>query len=66
MKYASPAVTYHSEDMANVKVFFKIGQTSRSRSQGQKLCYQHKGLVIRNAYELGQLYHLSFQRYGQH
>jgi hypothetical protein len=27
-----------------------VGQTSRSRSQSQKLRYQYKGLVIRNTY----------------
>ena len=36
--------------MANVKVFSKVGQTSRSRSQGKKLWYQLKGLVIRNTH----------------
>jgi hypothetical protein len=38
MKYESP-ITYHSKDMTNVKVF-EVGQTSRSRSQGQKVWYQ--------------------------
>jgi hypothetical protein len=38
MKYESP-ITYHSKDMANVS-FCKVGQISRSRSQGQKCCYQ--------------------------
>ena len=33
-----------------VKVFFKVGQTSRSRSQGQKLLYHVKGLVTRNTH----------------
>ena len=28
--------------------FSKVGQTSRSRSQGQKLWYRVKGLVTRN------------------
>ena len=36
--------------MAKVKVFFKVGQTSRSRSQGQKFWYPWKGLVTRNVY----------------
>jgi hypothetical protein len=27
-----------------------VGQTSRSRSQGKKLWYQYKGLVIRNTH----------------
>ena len=30
--------------------FFKVGQTSRSRSQGQQLWYQVKGFVTRNIY----------------
>ena len=30
--------------------FFKIGQTSRSRSRGQKLWYHVKGLVTRNTH----------------
>ena len=33
--------------MANVKVFFKVGQRSWSRSQVQNLWYRWKGLVIR-------------------
>ena len=33
--------------MANVKVFSKVGQRSRSRSQVQNLWYRWKGLVIR-------------------
>ena len=37
--------------MAKVKVFFsKVGQTSRSRSQGQQLWYHMKGLVTRNTH----------------
>ena len=36
--------------MAKVKVFSKVGQTSRSRSQGEKLWYHMKGLVTRNAH----------------
>ena len=36
--------------MAKVKVFFKEGQTSRSRSQGQKLWYHMKGLVTVNTH----------------
>ena len=31
-------------------MFSKVGQTSRSRSQGQKLWYYVKGLVIRNTH----------------
>ena len=30
--------------------FFKVGQTSRSRSGGQKLWYNVKGLVTRNTH----------------
>ena len=30
--------------------FSKVGQTSRSRSQGQKLWYHVKGLVTRNTH----------------
>ena len=30
--------------------FSKVGQTSRSRSQGQKLLYHVKGIVIRNTH----------------
>jgi hypothetical protein len=37
MKYESP-ITYLSKDMANVKVFKKVNQTSRSG--GQKCWYQ--------------------------
>ena len=33
--------------IANVKVFSKVGQRSRSRSQIQNLWYRWKGLVIR-------------------
>ena len=33
--------------MANVKVFLKVGQRSRPRSQVQNLWYRWKGLVIR-------------------
>ena len=36
--------------MAKVKVFFKVGQTSRSRLQGQKFWYPWKGLVTRNVH----------------
>jgi hypothetical protein len=32
-------ITYHSKDMAKVKSFQKVCQTSRSRSQGQKFWY---------------------------
>ena len=33
-----------------LKFFSKVGQTSRSRSQGQKLWYQEKGLVTRKTH----------------
>ena len=36
--------------MAKVKVFSKVGQTSRSRSQGKKLWYHVKGIVLRNTH----------------
>ena len=36
------------EAIAKVKVFFKVGQTSRSRSLGQKFWYPWKDLVTRN------------------
>ena len=36
--------------MAKVNVFSKVGQTSRSRSRGQKLWYHVKGLVTRNTH----------------
>ena len=31
-------------------MFFKVGQTSRSRSRGQKLLYHVEGLVTSNTY----------------
>ena len=36
--------------MAKAKVFLKVGQSSRSRSQGKKSWYHVKGLVIRNTH----------------
>ena len=33
--------------MANVKVFSKVGQRSRSRSHFQNLLFRRKGLVIK-------------------
>ena len=51
MKYESPA-SYGSLVMTKVKVFFKVGQTSKSWSLGQKLWYDVKGLVTRNTREL--------------
>ena len=49
MQYESP-ITSGLKVIAKVKVFFKVGQTSRSRSQGQKLWYHVKGLVTRNTH----------------
>ena len=48
MQYESP-IKSDEKVMTKVK-FFKIGQTSRSRSQGQKLRYHVKGLVTRNTH----------------
>ena len=39
-----------SLDRSNFKVFSKVGQTSRSRPQGQKLWHHVKGLVISNTH----------------
>ena len=47
MQYESP-ITCGKKVMAKVKVYSKVGQTSRSR--GQKLWYQVKGLVTRNTH----------------
>ena len=53
MEYENPSSSGKNV-MAKVKVFQnyfqKVGQTSRSRSLGQKLWYEVKGLVTRNAY----------------
>ena len=49
MQYESP-ITSGKKVMAKIKVFSKVGQTSRSRSQGQKLWYHVKGLVTRNTH----------------
>ena len=49
MQYQSP-ITSGKKVMAKVKVFSKVGQTSRSRSQGQKLLYHVKDLVTRNTH----------------
>ena len=51
MKYESP-VSHGSEIMTKVKVFLKVGQTSRSMSLSQKLpvWYDVKGLVTRNGH----------------
>ena len=49
MQYESP-LTSSKKIMAKVKVFFKVGQTSRSRSRGKKLWYHLKALVTRNTH----------------
>ena len=49
MQYESP-ITCGKKVMAKVKVFSKVGQTSRSRSRGQKLWYHVEGLVTRNTH----------------
>ena len=46
MQYEIP-ITSVKKVMAKIKVFFKVGQTSRSRSRDQKLWYTVKGLVTR-------------------
>ena len=46
-------ITSGKKVMAKVKVFLKhvkVGQTSRSRSQGEKIWYHVKGLVTRNTH----------------
>ena len=49
VQYESP-ISSGEKVMAKVKVFQKVGQTSRSRSRGQNLWYHVKGLVTRNTY----------------
>ena len=49
MKYESQTSS-GKETMAKVKVFFKVGQTPRSRSLGQKCWYPWKGLGTRNVH----------------
>ena len=44
------SITSDKKVMAKLKFFSKVGQTSRSRSRGQKLWYQVKGLVTRNTH----------------
>ena len=51
MSYESPSSS-DLKVMAKVKVFRKVGQTSRSRSLGKKLCYDVKDLVPRNTREI--------------
>jgi hypothetical protein len=45
LKYQSHN-TFGSKDINQVNVFSKLGQSSRSRSQGQKSGYRKKGLFI--------------------
>ena len=49
MQYESPSSSV-LKVMAKVKVFSKVSQTSRSRSLGEKLWYDVKGLVTKNAH----------------
>jgi hypothetical protein len=42
--------TFGVKDIAQVKVFSKLGQSSRSRSQGQKSWYKIKGLFMKVLY----------------
>ena len=49
VRYESP-ITSGLKVTAKVKVFSKVGQTSRSRSQGQILWYHVNGLVTKNTH----------------
>jgi hypothetical protein len=49
LKYQSPN-TFSSKDIAQVTSFSKLGQNSRSRSQGKKSGYQKNGLFIMHLY----------------
>jgi hypothetical protein len=49
MKYQSPN-TFGSKDVAQVTVFSKLIQSSRSMSEGQKSWYQKRGLFIMYLY----------------
>ena len=49
LKFQSSS-TFGSKDKAQVKVFSKLVQSSRSRSQGQNSWYQKKGLFIMHLY----------------
>ena len=49
VKYESLIYT-GSKVMAKVKVFWTVGQTSRSRTLGETLWYGVKGLVTRNVH----------------
>jgi NifU-like protein involved in Fe-S cluster formation len=59
MKYESP-ITYHSKDMANVKVFEKWVKRQGQSHKVKKNWYLEKGLVIRKThmkYESPITYH---------
>ena len=49
MEYESPTSS-GEEAMTKVKVIFKVGQTSRSKSLGQNFWYLWKSLVTRNVH----------------
>jgi hypothetical protein len=49
MKYENP-ITYAIQKIWPMLKFLKVGQTLRSRSQGQKIWYVYKGLVIRKTH----------------
>jgi hypothetical protein len=49
LKYQSPT-TFGSKDIAQVKSFSKVGQSSRYRSLGQKFWYKMKGLFMKYLY----------------
>jgi hypothetical protein len=49
LQYQSPN-TFGSRDIVQVKVFSKLGQSSRSKSQGQKSWYHTKGHFIMHLY----------------
>ena len=49
LQYESP-ISFGKKVIAKVKVFSRVGQTSRARSRGQKLWYYVKGFVTRNTY----------------
>jgi hypothetical protein len=53
LKYQSPN-TFGSKDIVHVKVFSKLGQSSRSRSQGQMSWYQKRGPFIVHLYLMYQ------------
>ena len=50
MQYESPITSGLKVMTDQGESFSKVGQTSRSRSQCQKLWYHVKGLVTRNTY----------------